>query len=51
VNKRKANDTVDALEPIIVGLQDRGYEIVPVSKLIYTEKYSVDKTGLRSNFD
>lgn len=40
-----ANDTADSLEPIIVVLQDKGYEIVPVSKLIYTGKYTVDKTG------
>lgn len=40
-----AKYTPGALELIIVGLQDQGYEIVPVSKLIYTGEYTVDKTG------
>lgn len=35
----------DALEPIIVSLQEQGYEIVPVSKMIYTGQYTVDQTG------
>ncbi len=37
--------TAEALEGIIMGLQGKGYEIVPVSKLIYTGKYTVDGTG------
>lgn len=37
--------TADALELIIVCLQNMGYEIVPVSELIYTGKYTVDHTG------
>ncbi len=40
-----AKYTPGALELIIVGLQDQGYKIVPVSKLIYTGEYTVDKTG------
>jgi peptidoglycan/xylan/chitin deacetylase (PgdA/CDA1 family) len=43
-----AKYTPGALELIIVGLQDQGYEIVPVSKLIYTGEYTVDKTGRQS---
>lgn len=35
----------EALEPMIIALQDKGYKLVPVSKLIYTGKYSVDHTG------
>ncbi|MDF2843160.1 MAG: hypothetical protein K0R00_1586 [Herbinix sp.] len=37
--------TAETLELLIVGLQDLGYEIVPVSELIYTGKYAVDHTG------
>jgi peptidoglycan/xylan/chitin deacetylase (PgdA/CDA1 family) len=39
-----AKYTLEALEAVIVGLQDKGYEIVPISELIYTG-YSVDHTG------
>ncbi len=37
--------TAEALKDVITGLQEKGYEIVPVSKLIYTGKYTVDGTG------
>lgn len=37
--------TAEALEKIIVGLQEKGYEIVPVSQLIYTGDYKVDQMG------
>ncbi len=37
--------TVDALEPLIHALQNAGYEIVPVSELIYREEYYIDHTG------
>ena len=37
--------TAEALEAVITGLQEKGYELVPVSKLIYTGKYTVDGTG------
>lgn len=40
-----AKYTLKALKLVINGLQDQGYEIVPVSELIYTEEYTVDKTG------
>jgi len=40
-----AKFTPEALGLVIAGLQDKGFEIVPVSKLIYTGDYSVDKTG------
>ena len=40
-----AKYTKDALERVIVGLQEMGYEIVPISQLIYTEGYSIDHTG------
>jgi peptidoglycan/xylan/chitin deacetylase (PgdA/CDA1 family) len=37
--------TAEALEKIIVGLQEKGYEFVPVSQLIYTGEYKVDQMG------
>ncbi len=37
--------TSEALEGVITGLQEKGYELIPVSKLIYTGKYTVDGTG------
>lgn len=40
-----AEHTADALDIIIRGLKNMGYEIVPVSELIYTEGYEVDHTG------
>jgi polysaccharide deacetylase family sporulation protein PdaB len=40
-----AKYTPDALETIIKGLQDKGYEIVPISQLIYTGEFTVDHTG------
>ena len=40
-----AKYTKDALERVIVGLQEKGYEIVPISQLIYTQNYTTDHTG------
>ena len=40
-----AKYTKDALEQIITGLQDKGYEIVPISELIYKENYEMDHEG------
>lgn len=40
-----AKYTKDALESMIMGLQEKGYEIVPVSELIYRENYHMDVTG------
>ena len=40
-----AKYTADALEDLIVGLQDKGYEIVPISELIYTDNYEMDHEG------
>ncbi len=37
--------TAEALEAVITGLQEKGYELVPVSELIYTGRYTVDGTG------
>lgn len=40
-----AKYTKDALEQVIVGLKEMGYEIVPISQLIYTEEFTIDHTG------
>lgn len=37
--------TPSALEELIVNLKDRGYEIVPVSQLIYEKNYHMDYAG------
>lgn len=37
--------TPEALPAILESLISEGYEIVPVSELIYTENYTVDPTG------
>lgn len=40
-----AKYTKDALERVITGLQEKGYEIVPISELIYKENYEMDHEG------
>lgn len=40
-----AKFTKDALESLIKGLQEKGYEIVPISELIYTDTYHMDHEG------
>jgi polysaccharide deacetylase family sporulation protein PdaB len=40
-----AKDTPKALETIIKGLQDKGYEIVPISQLIIQGEYTIDHEG------
>ncbi len=40
-----AKYTKDALEAMIEGLQDKGYKIVPISQLIYTDDYYMDHEG------
>lgn len=40
-----AKYTADALEAVISGLEEKGYEIVPISELIYTEGYHMDVNG------
>ncbi len=40
-----AKYTADALEILIKGLKEQGYEIVPVSELIYKKDYHMDVTG------
>ena len=40
-----AKYTVQALDSMIKGLKEKGYEIVPISKLIYKENYQMDHEG------
>ena len=40
-----AKFTPQALQAVITGLQEKGYEIVPISHLIYTGEYKIDHTG------
>lgn len=40
-----AKFTKDALENMIAGLEDKGYKIVPISQLIYTDDYYMDHEG------
>ena len=44
-----AKYTKDALESIIIGLKDQGYDLVPISELIIKEDYDVDHTGRQHN--
>lgn len=40
-----AKYTPKALERVIIGLKDQGYELVPISQLIYTGEYTIDHEG------
>ena len=40
-----AKYTAEALDSLITGLQDKGYEIVPISELIYKDNYHMDVNG------
>lgn len=40
-----AKYTADALDAVITGLQDKGYELVPISELIYKDKYHMKADG------
>ena len=40
-----AKYTKDALDAMITGVKAKGYEIVPVSELIYKNDYHMDVTG------
>lgn len=42
-----AKYTAEALQEVIDGLRNKGYEIVPISELIYKENYTIDHTGMQ----
>lgn len=37
--------TADALERVILQLKEQGYEIVPLSRMIYREGYHMNRDG------
>lgn len=37
--------TASSLETIIKNIKEKGYEIVPISELIYKENYTIDNNG------
>lgn len=39
--------TADSLDKIIYQIQEQGYEIVPVSDLVYQENYEIDANGMQ----
>ena len=41
-------NTALSLEMIIKNIKEKGYEIVPVSELIYDNNYNIDSTGMQS---
>lgn len=43
-----AKYTKDALEQVITGLKEKGFELVPISQLIYKEDYEMDHEGRQS---
>lgn len=40
-----AKYTPEALERVIIGLKNKGYELVPISQLIHRGEYTIDHTG------
>jgi peptidoglycan/xylan/chitin deacetylase (PgdA/CDA1 family) len=40
-----AKHTPEALERIILGLKEKGYELVPISQLIHRGEYTIDHEG------
>lgn len=42
-----AKYTPEALEKVIIGLMDKGYELVPISQLIHRGGYTIDNMGIQ----
>ena len=42
-----AKYTAAALQEVIDGLRNKGYEIVPISELIMRENFKMDHTGMQ----
>ena len=40
-------NTANSLEMIIENIKNKGYSVVPVSELIYTENYEIDINGVQ----
>lgn len=41
--------TADSLDMLLKNIKQKGYEIVPVSDLIYKDNYKIDSTGMQVN--
>lgn len=41
--------TADSLDMILKNIKQKGYEVVPVSDLIYKDNYKIDSTGMQVN--
>jgi len=41
--------TADSLEMLLKNIKQKGYEILPVSELIYKDNYKIDSTGMQIN--
>ena len=39
--------TADSLDMILKNIKQKGYDVVPVSELIYKENYRIDSTGMQ----
>lgn len=37
--------TAESLDQVITGLKEQGYELVPISQLIYKDDYSINHEG------
>lgn len=44
-----AKYTAEALPKVIEGLQEKGYEIVPISKLIYKDNFHMEHDGSQAS--
>lgn len=40
-------NTANSLDMIITNIKNKGYNIVPVSELIYKESYKIDNNGMQ----
>ena len=40
-------NTANSLDMIITNIKNKGFNIVPVSELIYTENYGIDNNGVQ----
>ena len=41
--------TADSLDMILKNIKQKGFEVVPISELIYKDNYKVDSTGMQVN--
>ena len=44
-----AKYTAEALPKVIEGIQEKGFEIVPISELIYKDNYHIENDGSQVN--